>query len=42
MRSSHPLAGIETAFDEGNPVANAGLLAPAALAQKLGVARAGR
>ena len=38
MRSSHNLAGIETTFDEDNLVANAGLLAPAALAQKLGVA----
>src|SRR5680860_1186445 len=38
MRSSHTLAGIETTFDEDNLVANAGLLAPAALAQKLGVA----
>jgi hypothetical protein len=38
MRSSHTLAAIETTFDEDNLVANAGLLAPAALAQKLGVA----
>jgi len=38
MRSSHNLAGIETRFDEDNLVANAGLLAPGALAQKLGVA----
>ena len=38
MRSSHNLAGIETTFDEDNLVANAGLLAPGALAQKLGVA----
>jgi hypothetical protein len=38
MRSSHTLAGIETTFDEDNLVANGGLLAPAALAQKLGVA----
>ncbi len=38
MRSSHHLAAIETTFDEDNLVANAGLLAPAALAQKLGVA----
>ncbi len=38
MRSSHNLARIETTFDEDNLVANAGLLAPAALAQKLGVA----
>ena len=38
MRSSHSLARIETTFDEDNLVPNAGLLAPAALAQKLGVA----
>jgi len=38
MRSSHTLAAIETTFDEDNLVANAGLLAPGALAQKLGVA----
>ncbi len=38
MRSSHNLAAIETTFDEDNLVANAGLLAPAALAQKLEVA----
>ena len=38
MRSSHKLTSIETTFDEGNLVANAGLLAPGALAQKLGVA----
>lgn len=38
MRSSHSLAGIETTFDEDNLVANAGLLVPGALAQKLGVA----
>jgi hypothetical protein len=38
MRSSHSLAAIETTFDEDNLVANAGLLAPGALAQKLGVA----
>jgi hypothetical protein len=36
MRSSHTLAGIETTFDEDNLVANAGLLAPGALAQKWG------
>ena len=38
MRSSHNLAGSETTFDEDNLVANAGLVAPGALAQKLGVA----
>lgn len=37
MRSSHSLAAIETTFDEDNLVPNAGLLAPAALAQKLGI-----
>jgi hypothetical protein len=38
VRSSHTLAGIQATFDEDNLVANAGLLAPGALAQKLGVA----
>jgi hypothetical protein len=38
MRTSHRLAAIETTFDEDNLVANAGLLAPGALAQKLGIA----
>ncbi len=38
MRSSHTLGRIETTFDEPNLVPNAGLLAPAALAQQLGVA----
>jgi hypothetical protein len=38
MRSSHSLAAVETTFDEDNLVPNAGLQAPAALAQKLGVA----
>jgi len=38
MRSSHNLARIGTTFDEDNLVPNAGLLAPASLAQKLGVA----
>lgn len=38
MRSSHTLGRIETTFDEPNLVPNAGLVAPAALAQKLGVA----
>ncbi len=38
MRSSHSLAGLETTFDEPNLVPNAGLLAPAALAQQLGIA----
>lgn len=38
MRSSHNLARIETSFDEDNLVPNAGLIAPATLAQRLGVA----
>lgn len=38
MRSSHTLGRIETTFDEDNLVPNAGLVAPAALAQQLGVA----
>ena len=38
MRSSHTLAAIETTFNEDNLVANAGLVAPGALAQILGVA----
>jgi len=38
MRSSHTLARMETTFDEPNLVPNAGLVAPAALAQQLGVA----
>jgi hypothetical protein len=38
MRSSHNLTTMETTFDEDNLVANAGLAAPAALAQKLSIA----
>jgi hypothetical protein len=38
MRSSHILAKIKTTFDDDSVVPNAGLHAPAALAQKLGVA----
>jgi hypothetical protein len=38
MRSSHTLTAIQTTFDEDNLVANAGLIVPGALAQKLGVA----
>jgi hypothetical protein len=38
MRSSHNLARVETTFDDDNVVPNAGLQAPAALAQRLGVA----
>jgi hypothetical protein len=38
MRASHDLEKITTSFDEPNLVPNAGLLAPALLAQKLGIA----
>lgn len=38
MRSSYDLSRLDTTFDEDNLVANAGLVVPAALAQKLGVA----
>ncbi|MBA2578697.1 MAG: IS1380 family transposase [Euzebyaceae bacterium] len=38
MRSSHNLARVETTFDDDSVVPNAGLQAPAALAQKLGIA----
>ncbi len=38
MRSSHNLATMQITFDEDDLVANAGLAAPAALAQRLGVA----
>jgi hypothetical protein len=38
MRSSHTLTAVQTTFDEDNLVANAGLIVPGALAQKLGVA----
>jgi len=38
MRSSHTLARVPITFDEPNLVPNAGLIGPAALAQKLGVA----
>jgi hypothetical protein len=37
MKSSHNLATMQTTFDEDNLVANAGLAAPAALAQRLGL-----
>jgi hypothetical protein len=37
MRSSHNLARVATTFDDDNVVPNAGLRAPAAIAQKLGV-----
>ena len=38
MRSSHNLARVETTFDDDQVVPNGGLQAPAALAQKLGIA----
>lgn len=38
MQSSHSLSTMKTTFDEDNLVPNGGLSAPAALAQKLGVA----
>jgi hypothetical protein len=38
MRASHSLAAVSTSFDEDNLVPNAGLLAPALLAQQLGAA----
>lgn len=38
MRSNHMLVGIETTFTEDNLVPNAGLVVPAALAQRIGVA----
>lgn len=38
MRSNHMLVGMETTFDEDNLLPNGGLVAPAALAQKLGIA----
>lgn len=39
MRSSQNLARMEPTFDEGNLVPYAGLVAPAALAQLLGLAK---
>jgi hypothetical protein len=38
MRSNHKLVGMETTFDEDNLLPNGGLVVPAALAQRLGVA----
>ena len=38
MRSNHTLVGMETTFDEDNLLPNGGLVVPAALAQRLGVA----
>ena len=37
MRSSHSLDGLDTAFDDGRLVADAGLLLPATLAAHLGL-----
>jgi hypothetical protein len=43
MKASHTLAAVAVKFDEDNLVPNAGLVAPAALAQRLGIAeRVGR
>ncbi len=38
MKASHNLAAVTTTFDEDNLVSNAGLVAPALLAQRLGIA----
>ncbi len=38
MKASHNLAAVAVNFDEDNLVPNAGLAAPALLAQRLGVA----
>ena len=37
MRSSHSLDRLATAFDDGHLVADAGLVLPATLAQRLGL-----
>ena len=37
VKASHNLAAVDVTFDEDNLVPNAGLLAPALLAQRLGV-----
>ena len=39
MKASHNLASVAVSFDEDHLVPNAGLLAPATLAQRLGVAQ---
>lgn len=39
MRTSHDLARVSVSFDEPNLVPNAGLVAPALLAQRRGVAQ---
>lgn len=38
MKASHNLGAVPVSFDDDNLVANAGLIAPAALAQRLGIA----
>jgi hypothetical protein len=40
MRSSHTLDRLHTCFDDTHAVANAGLLLPATLAQRLGIEQA--
>ncbi len=39
MKASHNLAGVSVTFDEDRLVPNAGLIAPALLAQRLGIAK---
>ncbi len=38
MKASHNLAAVAVTFDEDNVVPDAGLIAPATLAQRLGIA----
>ncbi|HZL04110.1 MAG TPA: IS1380 family transposase, partial [Coriobacteriia bacterium] len=38
MKASHNLAGVSVTFDEDRLIPNAGLVAPALLAQRLGIA----
>ena len=38
VKASHNLSAVTVTFDEDNLVPNAGLIAPAAMAQRLGVA----
>ena len=40
MRSSHTLDQLDIAFDDTHAVANAGLLLPATLAERLGIEQA--
>ncbi len=40
MRSSHTLDQLDTCFDDTHAIANAGLLLPATLAQRLGIEQA--